>query len=305
VRVLGLLFAAAFAFALYFFATTASLRNEYQPGIEQLRFRFDPRVLVVAATLFLASLGAVWRSGRPTLAALGQRLILWMLGVCLAGEAAIHLSLVLDIRCGGWMPPERGLRETVHHSLTCAQVSGLSYVAAYHVVLLLPALWVLASRFAEPRGSASESVPVWTRPAFGVLASALLVAGGPLTPFLVVDWVDSLRLPISPLFLVPVASLALGLAFQVVLFPCAHWCDRRRAPMWRGAAVACIAAWLAALAFVAIAIWREGSMPWAHGSVTAAIFATILAPPFALAFMAQLAALRLTAPFWRLAPPSQ
>lgn len=264
------LFALVFAAQLYVCAATASLTEQYQPGIRWLGIWANPFWMLLALGALLA-VASAWPARRQFLARPAQHLLAWTLGISVVTGLSLVVSSALGLECQEGWRPGRGLFETLRTSTLCPSFSLRSYAQAWYAALFSVGLFAIARYLAR---TDIEWTASWPQQVGAALVSALVLAGIP-GMWGVVFFVQPEPWPIRPILMIPPASVAIGLAFQVVFYPVARFCTHRRAPVW-----------IAPSALGALVLGAAPVHP----------IALMIAPYVAFALLAQLAVLRTPLP---------
>ncbi len=269
-RCLTGLLALVFAVQLYICAATASLTEQYQRGIWWLGVWANPFWMLLALGALLA-VASVWPARRRFLARPAQHLLAWTLGISVVTGILLLASSALGLGCQEGWRPGRGVFETLRTSTLCPSFSLRSYAQAYYAALFSVGLLAIARYLAR---TDTDWTAGWPQQVGAALVSALVLDGIPGMwgwAFFVVPepW------PIRPILMIPVASVVIGLAFQVVFYPAALLCTRWRAPLW-----------IAPTALGALVLAAALLHP----------MALLIAPYVAFALLAQLAVLRTPLP---------
>jgi hypothetical protein len=161
-RVLTAAFLCVLAGELYLHAATASLFDHYQPGIESLKHWTHPTWLFLGLLALMVA-ATRWPERHETLERALHLAALGALGVCLVmGGLFLLLGPFVTPRCSHWLPPHRGLAETLRTSLECPNFSNRSYGQPFAGAFLsgvLVALSYLVAKRKPPlsRGPAAKN----------------------------------------------------------------------------------------------------------------------------------------------------
>jgi hypothetical protein len=141
---------------LYVYSATASISDEYSPGISAFRFRLHPLLLIgcfVVAPMVVGLLGpTAWRSASQ----LADRLALTAFIVSTVFLIGLVVADVAGVRCRAAPPaPPRELVTMLRHSLRCPEFSNHSYSAPFWTAGISLAM-VFVSRRTQNRGTTGD-----------------------------------------------------------------------------------------------------------------------------------------------------